>query len=191
MNAGRSSRQRGFGMIEVLVTLVILLFGLLGLAGLMIQSQQAELESYQRAQALVLMQDMVARINANRSVAPCYALTAIATGTPFAGAGSGTLPNCSAGTIPAYTRANADLAAWDNLLKGTSETSAGNSVGAMIGARGCVSLTAGGAYLVSVAWQGLNETSAPVTGLNCALNQYGTETRRRVVSVTFLIPNLN
>ncbi|MDP2155736.1 MAG: type IV pilus modification protein PilV, partial [Sulfuricella sp.] len=59
-------RERGFGMIEVLVSLFILLTGLLGLAGLLARSQQAEMESYQRAQALVLLQDMVARINANR-----------------------------------------------------------------------------------------------------------------------------
>ena len=42
-------RQEGFSMIEVLVTMVILMLGLLGLAGLMIASQRAEVEAYQRA----------------------------------------------------------------------------------------------------------------------------------------------
>ena len=53
-------------MIEVLITFVVLLVGLLGLIGLQARTQQAELESYQRGQALVLLQDMVDRMNANR-----------------------------------------------------------------------------------------------------------------------------
>ena len=55
--------------------MIILLVGLLGLAALMTNSQKAEAESYQRAQALLLLQDMVGRINANRAVAGCYAVT--------------------------------------------------------------------------------------------------------------------
>ena len=54
-------------MIEVLITFVVLLVGLLGLIGLQARTQQAELESYQRGQALVLLQDMVDRMNANRT----------------------------------------------------------------------------------------------------------------------------
>ncbi len=53
-------------MIEVLVTLVVLALGLLGVVGLQARGQQAELESYQRGQALVLLQDMVDRMNTNR-----------------------------------------------------------------------------------------------------------------------------
>ena len=63
----RTRPQAGFTMIEVLITFVILLVGLLGLIGLQARSQQAELESYQRGQALVLLQDMVDRMNANRT----------------------------------------------------------------------------------------------------------------------------
>jgi prepilin-type N-terminal cleavage/methylation domain-containing protein len=54
-----SGRQRGFSLVEILVTLVIAMIGLLGLAGVQIRAHQAELESYQRAQALVLVSDMV------------------------------------------------------------------------------------------------------------------------------------
>jgi type IV pilus assembly protein PilV len=57
-------------MIEVLVSVVILLIALLGTAGLIARSGQSEMESYQRAQALTLLKDMVARINANRQAAP-------------------------------------------------------------------------------------------------------------------------
>lgn len=184
--------QRGFGMIEVLVTMFILLAGLLGLVKLMAHSQRGEMESYQRGQALVLLQDMVGRINANRTAAGCYAITDAAAGTPYIGTGSSALPPCSLGAVQAYTTANSDLAAWDNLLKGAAETSGGNLVGAMIGARGCVTYAAAtGVYLVSVAWQGLADSAAPAASLNCGAGLYGSEARRRVVSMPLKIANLN
>jgi len=63
------TRQAGFLMLEALVTLVLLLFGLLGLVALQARAQQAETESYQRVQALVLLRDMADRINASRYAA--------------------------------------------------------------------------------------------------------------------------
>lgn len=185
-------RARGFSMIEVLVTMFILLVGLLGLVKLMLQSQRTEMESYQRAQALVLLQDMAGRINANRTVAGCYAISDALAGTPYIGTGSSALPACALGSVEAYTLANSDLAAWDNLLKGAAETSGSARLGAMIGARGCVSFSAAsGVYLVSVAWQGMASTTAPVSGLACGSGLYGTESQRRIVSTTLQIANLN
>lgn len=183
----------GFGLIEALVTLIVLLLGLLGLVTLMLASQRAESESYQRAQALILLQDMVERINANRSAASCYAITTdTANGVPYLGTGAGTLPACSLGTVQAYTLANNDLATWNNLLAGAAEASGTSNVGAMTGARGCISFNAvSSTYLVSVAWQGKNKTAAPVAGLPCGKGLYGDETRRRVVSATLQIANLN
>lgn len=177
-------RQRGVSLIEVLVTLFVLLVGLLGVAALSLASQRASMESLQRNQALMLLSDMVSRINANRTVADCYAISAASAATPAFGVGSSTLPICAAGTIEAYTQANSDLAEWDALLKGATVANADDqNVGAMIGARGCVSRLAAGRYLVSVVWQGLNATAAPSTGLNCGRNLYGQETLRRAVSV--------
>ena len=74
------SAQRGVSMIEVLITLFVLVVGLLGVAAMSLASQRASMESFQRHQALMLLDDMVARINANRSVADCYALTDLDTG---------------------------------------------------------------------------------------------------------------
>lgn len=185
-------KNAGFGMIEVLVSLVIILTGLLGLAGLLTLGQQAEMESYQRAQALVLLEDMVGRINANRKVAACYgATTANATaGTPYLGSTATSTPACTSGTSAQNATAIADLAAWNNALIGAAETQGGSNVGAMIGARGCISLTATDTYLISVAWQGLNPTFAPPTSLGCGKDLYGSETKRRVVSTTLRIANL-
>lgn len=188
------NRQGGSAMIEVLVTLLILLIGLLGLAGLQMQAQRSEMESYQRVQALVLLQDMVGRINANRKVASCYAVTTDTTnGTPFLGTGSTiATPACAAGTVEQNAMAVQDMQDWQNLLLGAAETAAGGNVGAMIGARGCVSPVPGdpNLYTVMVAWQGLGATFAPV-GQNCGTGLYGpSEAQRRVVSLTVRIANL-
>lgn len=196
MNARISNvrnRQGGTALIEVLVTLLILLIGLLGLAGLQMQAQRSEMESYQRVQALVLLQDMVGRLNANRKVASCYAVTTDTTnGTPFLGTSStmGT-PACTAGTVEQNAMAVQDMQDWQNLLLGAAETAGGSNVGAMIGARGCVSPVPGdpNLYTVTVAWQGLGATFAPA-GQNCGKNQYGNEAQRRVVSLTVRIANL-
>jgi type IV pilus assembly protein PilV len=188
-----SRKQTGFSMIEVLVTLVILLLGLLGLVGMMLTSQRAEMESYQRVQALILLQDMVGRINANRKVAPCYAITTdAATGSPYLGSSSSiATPTCTTGTAEQNSLAINDMQAWNTLLLGGTESSGGNSVGAMIGARGCVSLDATtGIYQVSVAWQGNGQTAAP-TGVVCATGQYGDDKQRRAVSATLQIANLS
>lgn len=187
---------RGFSMIEVLVTLVILMLGLLGLLGVQVRSHQAELEAYQRTQALLLLNDMVQRINANRKAAQCYAITLDGeAGAPYVGAGNADAPECTAwGVAATQARAVADLLAWDALLKGAAETDAGTEVGAMLGARGCIQHDpVTDVYRVSVAWQGLMPTADPTTtdpALTCAKDLYGTETLRRVVSTTLRIADL-
>lgn len=181
-----SHSQAGASMIEVLVTLVILLVGLLGLAGLQLQAQRSEMESYQRVQALILLQDMVGRINTNRSVASCYATTALTPaylGTNAAGTAAIAGPACAAGTAEQNARATQDMTDWSNLLYGAAE--AGNT-GAMLGGRGCITFNAGtGAGMVSVAWQGLGDTAEPLD--SCGTGLYGSLARRRVVSEPFTI----
>ncbi|MDP3033170.1 MAG: type IV pilus modification protein PilV, partial [Rhodocyclaceae bacterium] len=150
------SAQRGFSMIEVLVTIVILAFGLLGLAGLQARSMTMEMESYQRAQALVLLNDMVARLEASVAVGA----TAYASTSPF-GTGDSQPTDCTS-LAAGVTR---DQCEWSKQLKGAAEIAGGANVGAMIGARGCIeeiqapNPAAGtcepGIYEIAVAWQGM------------------------------------
>ncbi len=153
--------QAGFSMIEVLITLVILVVGLLGLAGLILQSQRSEMESYQRVQALTLLQDIISRMNANRKAATCYQFTTPTNGAPYLGTGSAVAAptvasaQCSAATVqavyptlPAPTAALAaqtavaDMNAWHNALLGAAELQSTSKVGGMINARGCISYDA-------------------------------------------------
>jgi type IV pilus assembly protein PilV len=192
-------RNAGFTMLEVLVSIFIMTLGLLGLAGLQVRAQQAELESYQRAQAIILVQDMADRINANRRAALCYNFTTnVAGGAPFAGSGAGSAPVCGPyGTVDTRVRADADMTEWHATLNGAAEQLGGNQVGAMIGARGCVSLDTSvtpNLYRVSVAWQGTSKTKDPATvdgTLTCGKGNYGDEAQRRIVAITFPMACLN
>lgn len=181
----RRGTQGGATLIEVLVSLVILMLGLLGLVGLMIQSQRAQLDSYQRVQALLLLQDMASRINANKAAANCY-VTAT-----YIGTGNETVPAASAclvGTAEQKARVARDMTEWRDLLLGSAELSGGDKVGAVLGARGCVAKDpASDLYQVSIAWQGGGATAAPPAGITCGQGLYGDDAARRAVSVTVQI----
>ena len=150
-------------MIEVLVTLVIIAFGLLGMAGLQMRLQMSEMESYQRSQALLLLNDMANRMSVNRTatIAGSYV---VAAASPL-GAGM-TCPTA------VTTQVQRDLSEWCTALQGAAETTTGGAnTGAMVGGRGCVERI-GSDYLVTVAWQGLTPISAPAASVTCASRDY-------------------
>jgi len=62
----RNKHQKGFSLIEILITLVIVSFGLLGLAFLQISAMQLNHGAYLRTQIQVLTYDIVDRMRANR-----------------------------------------------------------------------------------------------------------------------------
>jgi type IV pilus assembly protein PilV len=59
------SKQHGFTLIEVLVTLVIMAVGLLGLAGMQVTSLKNNESAYQRSQAAQMAYDMLDRMRVN------------------------------------------------------------------------------------------------------------------------------
>jgi len=188
MNSSAPQSQRGTSLVEVLVTMVILAIGLLALAGLQARLHVLQIESYQRAQALILLQDMASRVVSNRYAAASY-ITATPLGT---GAACPVLP-----LTP--TRQQADATEWCNEITGASETaSGGGAVGAMVGGRGCVQALGGDEYLLTVAWQGLAPISAPPASVTCGVNTYNggvgsqciNDRCRRVVTTVIRIPTL-
>lgn len=180
-------------MVEVLVTMVILAFGLLGIAALQTKVGVAEMESYQRAQALLTLSQITERMNANpaQTAAAAY----VTAGT--VGTGDAQPADCTG----IAQGANRDLCEWSNALKGASEQSAGAKVGGMQGARGCITpvqpfssvlgACSAGVYQVTVAWQGLVPTVAPAA-LACGAGSYGgNDAFRRVVSATVSVPPIS
>jgi type IV pilus assembly protein PilV len=60
------NRQRGVGMIEVLVALVILAIGVLGFSALQLRAMEATAEATNRTMAMNLARDLAERIRINR-----------------------------------------------------------------------------------------------------------------------------
>ena len=191
--------NRGFTLIEVLVTLVILTFGLLGIAGLMAKGQRASFEAFQRQQATSMASDMAERVRANRSQTTAVYSAQASLAAPLGQGASysnlltegikdcGTYP-CSTAELAAY-----DIALWDGLLTGYSETqvAGGARVGGIVNARGCVVSTtnANGTCTVriSVAWQGNEETVAP-TASTCGQGVYIPDAIRRITVLDLMVP---
>lgn len=175
------SDSSGFTLIEVMIAILILSFGVLGLAGLQARAMTAETESFSRAQALLLLQDMTTRLAANSAgfAAGSYAHSGVVYGTGY----SGSTPACDALPVTPATEAdvaNADVCAWSDALK--------NAVN-LRNARGCIEAGAvASEVLVSVAWQGRDTAVAPAADQPCASAQIASG--RRVVSQRVRFPAL-
>lgn len=73
--AGSAGAQRGFGMIEIMVAVLVLAVGVIGFAGLQTRAVQASGDSYYRTQASSIAQDLAERVRVNGSQ-KAYYLTA-------------------------------------------------------------------------------------------------------------------
>jgi type IV pilus assembly protein PilV len=193
--------QHGFALLEALLTIVILAFGMLGMLGLQSRMGAAGVEAYQRAQATLLVSDMADRMSASpfaacnstavtdaaRNACMANRLQSYVTNSPI-GTGDSQPADCSALAVGAAR----DECEWSNAIKGAAETTtAAGNVGAMTGARGCIEQlqapdpSAGvctpGIYRVSAVWQGLNPTVAP--SIACGTGSYGSnDAYRRVIA---------
>lgn len=156
-----ASSSAGSALLEVLITIVILAFGLLGIAGLQARIYVMEFESYQRAQAVVMLNDIADRVASNRDAAAAYV-----TASPLGG--SGALADCSALTDTAR-----DACELGNLLKGAGEKQGSVGVGAMNAAQACITeftATATKAFnrcqtgvQIDIVWRGRSPTIVPAT----------------------------
>lgn len=180
------SRQRGLTLIELLVSILIISVGLLGLAKLQARMQLSDMESYQRAQALLLLNDISSRMTANPGNAGSYVT---GSASPI-----GTGMSCPTSSA---TRQQSDISDWCNSLQGAAEVGGGNvKAGAMLGGRGCIESLGSGQYLVTVAWQGMSPISAPPAGVACGAGNYdggsgcSNDLCRRVVTTVVRVATL-
>lgn len=105
----KRNRQTGFSLVEVLITLVIMSVGMLGIAGLYVQSMQAGRTSMFRHHAVTLAGDVADRIRANPTADIAYT------------AADGVDNNCVLGGVdctPAQMAAN-DILLWKDQAANT------------------------------------------------------------------------
>ena len=204
---------RGFTVIEVLVTLVILMFGLLGIAGLMAKGQRSAFEAFQRQTAVTYAVSIAERIRSNQLQASAYVTgaplaTPVGRGIQYTDLLNSNITNCGAATCTQAALATYDLAMWDGLLRGYTEQQAAaaagtGNVGGIVNARGCIVENSNTSATcpappsstvpftrtiqVSVAWQGDIQTAAP-TASTCGQGVYGAaDDQRRVVTLTLMV----
>lgn len=181
-------KQSGISMIEVLVTLVVVVIGLIGSLNIQAQMQKSLQESYNRTQAIIIMDDIQDRIFGNKPSAPCYAISG------FLGTGSTTLPGCSGvGSEATQRLATTDIAQIDDSLKGSNEINEEREfVGGLLKGKACIDLVETKnlqTYNITIVWQGLHSLPSNNTS-NCGGNEYGGEGFKRVYQSSISIARL-
>lgn len=174
----------GFTLIEVLITFLVMAIGLLGLASLQVNTLGKQFEAYQREQAVLLVQDMANRIRVDAVAARA--------GDYTEGDQYGLLDqeDCTALAASAARY----LCEWNTTVAGAGVVLAGQQLGSIVGARGCLENLAGSAdgesvIRVTIAWQGSSPTIAPASV--CGLGAYGDDDRyRRTASMDVVLANL-
>lgn len=140
------SRESGFTMIEILVTLFILAIGLLGLAGLLFEGMRNNQGAYLRTQASILAYDMADRMRANSAEAEAGNYGGFSTATIQ----STTPPTCAsqAAGCTATDQVTLDQVEWTQQVEGT-----GSAMAMLPGGTGTIAYDAAtGIYTVTVQW---------------------------------------
>jgi type IV pilus assembly protein PilV len=128
-NNGAGS-QKGFGLIEVLIAVLVLAIGLLGMASLQTTGIQMTTGALSRTQAVFLVEDLIERARANSANLATYE---VAAGAP---------PACNSTYAVANSSVSAeDLAEWRN-----------NVSCLLPGGDAAVSISAVGVMTVQVTW---------------------------------------
>ena len=104
------SPQRGFSLLEVLISLAVLSIGLLGLAALQTVGLRINHDSYQRTQATMLAYDIADRMRANSVGLAAGKYNAVLITTNPTG------PDCIASTCTPAEVADYDIRTWHEIL---------------------------------------------------------------------------
>jgi len=189
-----SREQRGFSLIELLVSLVVFSIGLLGVAGLQMVSKQAGYEGLQRTLASQVAYGLLEDMRTNGPGISIYVAANDLGGGSLNGLPVSSCRNPGTPCTPAQ-KAVSDLSYWERLVDGAPEMGVEGQSGGITFPTVCIDGPAGGQagiYAVSVAWRGSVELSNPDTSqCGAGSGNYGAGDRfRRVIQVaTFIDPN--
>lgn len=147
-------RAHGLSIVEAMVALIVVSVGMLGVAGLYLESIRANRTALVRTQAINLVNDIGDRIRANRFALGAYAIAANA---PLpADQGCVVDNNCDPVEL-----ATDDLARWIRAVRATLPADAGgNPPTAQVVFQDVPGLTAPDRYTITVGWSEPNDPEA-------------------------------
>ena len=164
------SVERGMGMLEYLLALLVFSTGMMGLMSAQLVAKKVVHEASQRSTATALGRDIVERMRTNSGQLEAYRALAIGDTTQLL-----PLPNanCDISTCTALQLAAFDLWQWESNLLGLSEQRNGASSGGLVSPRACIS-TDGGEVAVTISWLVSSVVHQP-TLLTCGADDIGSE----------------
>jgi len=170
------SKNKGFTLLETLIAFVVLTVGLLGAVALQAQAKQASYDSLQRAAALNLANDIIARISANDTAA---AMAIYKTKISYADAANATnMGACFENLCTAEQLANFDIEQWRRAIN------AADGTGTLSGATVCIDPVVNLDQVelsVIISWLGRQNISQSEE--NTAVKCGTADTKRKMVSV--------
>jgi len=172
-----SPKRNGFSLIEVMVSLVILVIGLIGIFNLHIISKQGSFESFQQTQASYYANDIINRMRINSSQLATYNGTY--TGSTIASAKSCDVAVGANVICTNIETRNWDLFQWERAFLGTSEKSSDNTnVGGLDSPTACISVNAPNVTVV-ITWKGIRTSSDGAEGQADVVKDCGSSSDRR------------
>lgn len=132
---GITRDQRGFTLIEVLITVVVLAIGLLGLAGLQLNGLRFTHSAYQTSQATIAAYDIIDRMRVNRNAAESGAYDIDFGSAPGGANCTGSGADCTTAQLAA-----ADLIEWKEAI--AANLPAGDGAVERVGS----------AFLITIRW---------------------------------------
>ena len=156
-NASALQKQRGVGIIEILVAVVIFSLGMLSLAAMQLASKRATYEATQRSIATGLARDILERMRGNPDQLDAYVSTNL--GDPNAPLAAPD-PNCVNTDCSPAQLATFDLVDWESLVLGATEKLDAENAGGLVSARACITNT-DGTVTIAIAWLGVSSADNP------------------------------
>lgn len=187
------SPQRGVSLVEVLVAMIVLSFGILTAVGLQVVAKRNNIDSTQQTAASVMAYDLIERMRSN-SYSPGLQIY-----RSFATLGDGAVgdepsPDCASADCSSAEMAIYDLWEWEQLVDGAAETVDAENVGGLASPTVCVTGPAdggSGVYAVVIAWRAATALPFAGDGADCGvgLGRYGDdeEYRRSMTVQAFVV----
>ncbi|WP_028762789.1 type IV pilus modification protein PilV [Shewanella colwelliana] len=177
---------KGFSLIEVMVSLVIMVIGLIGIFNLHIVAKRGSFESFQQTQASYYANDIINRMKLNSTQLASYAGT-------YSGIPSSATACNAAACTPSQMQLR-DIYEWQSSFTGADETVGSQNVGGLDTPTACIevntdTVTNTNTVTVVLAWRGIRKTTidtgSPIvdTSTSCAASKEN----RRIFSIRTVI----